>query len=92
MGILGTPVIDTVVSNTIYLVTESQSPPTKPTDLSITDRTFMRLDLSTLAEKSAYHSPHVLSGKSQGVSFVSHSHIQRPGLALAVGQPIGPGE
>ena len=76
VGILGTPVIDTV-SNTIYLVTESQSPPTKPTTWY---HRIHALDLSTLAEKTAYHSPHVLSGKSQGVSFVSHSHIQRPGL------------
>jgi hypothetical protein len=87
VGILGTPVID-LGTNTIYLVTESQSPPTSPTTWF---HKIHALDLTTLAEKTTYKSPQVVKGKTQGVTFVARSHIQRPGLlwlsASQSGQP-----
>lgn len=81
VGILGTPVIDTNTS-TIYLVTESQYPTTSPTTWY---HRIHALNAVTLAEKSSapYLSPQVISGQaSSGLTFMSQTHIQRPGLLL----------
>jgi len=82
VGILGTPVIDTS-TNTIYLVTETESTagtcPTTKANSCFTHR-LHALDLTTLAEK--FGGPVTIAGVSQKVAFVSKNHIQRPGLLL----------
>jgi hypothetical protein len=87
VGVLGTPVID-ATTNTIYLVTESQSPPANPNTWY---HRIHALDATTLQEKSSYHGGSngvVISGQVfGGLSFVSRSHIQRPGLLLLPGIP-----
>jgi hypothetical protein len=59
IGILGTSVIDPS-SNTIYLVTESQYPKTNPNTWY--DR-IHALNATTLAERTEYKSPQIISGQ-----------------------------
>jgi hypothetical protein len=82
IGILGTPVIDTS-SNTMYLVTETESTANNclvtKSNSCFTHR-LHALDLTTLAEK--FGGPVTIAGTTQNVTFVSKNHIQRPGLLL----------
>jgi hypothetical protein len=79
IGVLGTPVIDPDF-NTVYLVTESQYPKTNPTTWY--DR-IHALNAITLAPRTEYHSPQIISGQtSTGLQFAARTHLQRPGLLL----------
>jgi hypothetical protein len=82
IGILGTPVID-LSTNTIYLVSESElttgtCKPAKRKPSSCFIHRLHALDLTTFAEK--FDGPVAIAGAYQQLSFVSSSHIQRPGL------------
>ncbi|HTU42182.1 MAG TPA: hypothetical protein VMF10_10755 [Candidatus Aquilonibacter sp.] len=82
IGILGTPVIDST-TNTIYLVTETESTAgtcaTSKQNSCFTHR-LHALDVTTLAEK--FGGPINIAGSYQKISFTSVNHIQRPGLLL----------
>ncbi len=82
VGILGTPVID-IATNTLYLITESQFPRTGPTTWY---HRIHALDAATLQPKTSYNSPQIIAGSvSTGLTFVSLTHIQRPGLLWTPG-------
>jgi hypothetical protein len=86
-GALGTPVIDTV-SNTLYVVTESQDQDTHPQGKNCVSKQGLEpnfyhrlhaLDLATLAEKPL--SPQLIPSQTVGLqTFSSRQEIQRPGL------------
>ena len=85
LGILGTPVIDPV-TNTIYLVSESESTAGTCSTMKVNACFIHRLhalDLTTFAEK--FGGPAVISGSYQLATFTSKNHIQRPGLLLLNG-------
>jgi len=82
IGVLGTPVID-VSTNTVYLVSESESTAgtcgtlkKKPSSCFL--HRLHALDLTTLAEK--FNGPVAIAGSFQGVTFSASLDIQRPGL------------
>jgi len=95
VGVTGTPVIDPT-TNTIYLVSASESNPTNPGSCSSSTATFYHrlhaLDITTGNEK--FNAPVTIAatvpgtgdGSSGGmVSFTSQLHHNRSGLALAGG-------
>jgi hypothetical protein len=87
IGSLSTPVIDTT-TNTIYVVTESESTggtcnTTKTKPATCFTHRLHALDLTTLAEK--FNGPVVITGTYLGASFTSNTEIQRPGLLELTG-------
>jgi hypothetical protein len=97
VGILGTPVIDTV-TNTLYLVAESQVGPASNYNPGVCgNRTnppsnwIHRLHALSLAAGTTYltekfNGPVQIQGSSGAQTFASHEIIQRPGL---LGLPAG---
>jgi hypothetical protein len=87
LGVLGTPVID-ITTNTIYVVSESQSTKGQCATLNkkppycFVDR-LHALDLTTLAEK--FNGPVAIAGTVAKTVFEALTHNQRAGLLLLDG-------
>jgi hypothetical protein len=89
VGILSTPVIQTMSANTgttgtMYVVAESQVG--SDTKISAWRHRIHALDITDLSERPG--SPALIHGSASGVNFASHRQIQRPGLLLLPG--VGP--